>query len=406
MRCAPHQGLEQRLPLPSFVLDQHASKLERRDAVVGCLKHIVGAADVGEVPVAVSRSHVSGSVERSAQGLDGPVVRLIAAHETNGSVDKRDRDLPLVDVAPKSFFGYEADEVIGMPITILFPPELDHEEELILTRIKRGERIEHYETIRQCKDGMRIPISLTVSPIFDAAGQVVGASKIAHDISLGRRAERSQAALYEFTDRLLRAGSVDDIYEAALDAIIRALECDRASVLRFDSSGVMKFAAWRGLSDGYRQAVEGHSPWTAETKDPQPICVSNADTAELGSTLRATVNAEGIGALAFIPLTTRGGLIGKFMAYYPTVHVFTDEEITIALTIARQLAFGLERMQVEAARQHAEEAKELLLNESKHRIRNTLATAQAIARQTLRNANPDELEALVARLHARSWRGP
>jgi len=89
--------------------------------------------------------------------------------------------------------------------------------------------------------------------------------------------------------------------------------------------------------------------------------------------------AEGIGALAFIPLTTRGGLIGKFMAYYPTAHVFTDEEITIAVTIARQLAFGLERMRAEDERQAAEEAKDLLLSESKHRIKNTLATAQAIA---------------------------
>ena len=78
--------------------------------------------------------------------------------------------------------------------------------------------------------------------------------------------------------------------------------------------------------------------------------------------------AEGIGALAFIPLTTRGGLIGKFMAYYPTAHVFTDEEITIAVTIARQLAFGLERMHAEDERQAAEEAKDLLLSESKHRI--------------------------------------
>ena len=111
--------------------------------------------------------------------------------------------------------------------------------------------------------------------------------------------------------------------------------------------------------------------------------------------------AEGIGALAFIPLTTRGGLIGKFMAYYPTAHVFTDEEITIAVTIARQLAFGLERMRAEDERQAAEEAKDLLLSESKHRIKNTLATAQAIARQTLRDANPDEVEALLARLHAR-----
>jgi PAS domain S-box-containing protein len=300
----------------------------------------------------------------------------------------------------EKLFGYEADEVIGKPITILFPPELENEEELILSRIKCGERIEHYETIRQRKDGTRVPVSLTVSPILDAAGQVVGASKIARDISLSKRAERSQTALYEFTDRLLRAVSIDEIYEAALDAIVHALECDRASILRFDSSSVMKFVAWRGLSDAYRQAVEGHSPWSPDTKDAQPICISNSDTAELDAALKATVAAEGIGALAFIPLITRGGLVGKFMTYYPTAHLLTDEDITIAVTIARQLVFARERMRVEAERQRAEEAKDLLLNESRHRIKNTLATVQAIASQTLRHTNADDLEAFLARLHA------
>jgi two-component sensor histidine kinase len=241
---------------------------------------------------------------------------------------------------------------------------------------------------------------LTVSPILDAAGQVVGASKIARDISLSKRAERSQTALYEFTDRLLRTVSIDEIYEGALDAIVHALDCDRASILRFDSSSVMKFVAWRGLSDTYRQAVEGHSPWSADTKDPQPICISNSDTAQLDAALKVTVAAEGIGALAFIPLTTPGGLVGKFMAYYPTAHLFTDEDITIAVTIARQLVFGLERMRVEAERQSAEEAKDLLLNESRHRIKNTLATVQAIASQTLRHTNANDLEAFLARLHA------
>src|SRR5215813_5945958 len=199
-------------------------------------------------------------------------------------------------------FGYEANEVIGQPITILFPPEMLDEEARILARIKRGERIEHFETVRQRKDGKRIQISLTVSPIKDAADQVVGASKIARDISSRKRAEEIQAALYNFTDRLFRARSTDDIYEAALDAIIRALGCERASILLFHDAGVMKFVAWRGLSDGYREAVKGHSPWTRETEDPEPITVGDIDTAEIDRSLRVTLKAEGIAALAFIPL--------------------------------------------------------------------------------------------------------
>lgn len=80
-------------------------------------------------------------------------------------------------------FGYKAEEVIGQPITILIPPERHNEEPEILGRIRRGERIDHYETVRRRKDGSLIDISLTVSPIKGADGKVMGASKIARDIT-------------------------------------------------------------------------------------------------------------------------------------------------------------------------------------------------------------------------------
>src|SRR5262245_9805246 len=127
----------------------------------------------------------------------------------------------------EQLFGYEAAEVIGRPITILIPPERLDEEPSILGRIRRGERVDPYETVRQRKDGERIQISLTVSPIIDAAGKVVGASKIARDITQRKRTEEIQKTLYQFTDRLFRAVTVGDVYEASLDAIVRALGCDR-----------------------------------------------------------------------------------------------------------------------------------------------------------------------------------
>jgi len=307
----------------------------------------------------------------------------------------------------EQLYGYEAEEVIGKSVTVLVPADRQEEEPKILERIGRGEPVQHYETVRLRKDGRPIVVSLTVSPIADTSGTVIGASKIARDITERKRVEAAlakradeQAALYQFTDRLFRANSRDDVYDAALDAIIRALGCERASVLVFDDAGVMRFVAWRGLSDGYRKAVEGHSPWTRDTRDPQPIAINDIDAAELDASLKAIVKAEGIGALAFIPLTARGELIGKFMAYYPAPHVFTDSDINIAVTIARQLGFGLERLGAEEHRRRAEETKELLLGESRHRIKNTLATVQAIASQTLRHRRAGRLESFLARLHA------
>lgn len=90
-------------------------------------------------------------------------------------------------------FGYCAEEVIGKPVTILMPADRQNEEPMILARIRRGERIDHYETVRQRKDGRLVDISLTVSPIMDAEGNIIGVSKIARDITDRKKAEAELA---------------------------------------------------------------------------------------------------------------------------------------------------------------------------------------------------------------------
>lgn len=87
-------------------------------------------------------------------------------------------------------FGYEPEEVVGRPITLIIPAELLHEEEEVLARIRRGDRIEHFETQRLTKSGERVEVSLSVSPIRDERGAIVGVSKIARDITDRKRAER------------------------------------------------------------------------------------------------------------------------------------------------------------------------------------------------------------------------
>src|SRR5262249_10581297 len=130
--------------------------------------------------------------------------------------------------------------------------------------------------------------------------------------------------------RVAGGKSPDDVYTAALDAILSGLRCDRASILLYDQDEVMRFVAWRGLSQKYRRAVEGHSPWKPHTRDPKPVCVSDVNTAKLTKSLKATIRAEGIGAAAFIPLVTDQTLIGKFMAYYDSPHASSDSELKVA----------------------------------------------------------------------------
>ena len=113
-----------------------------------------------------------------------------------------------------SIFGYEASEMIGQSITRIIPPELHDEEWQILARLARGERLQHYETVRVARDGHRVDISLTVSPLISRSGKVVGASKIARDITATKRAEAElQQARIEFA-RVARVTTLGELTAA------------------------------------------------------------------------------------------------------------------------------------------------------------------------------------------------
>jgi PAS domain S-box-containing protein len=101
-------------------------------------------------------------------------------------------------------FGYTTDEVIGKPVTMLIPVDRHDEEPAILARIRSGERVDHYETIRQRKDGSLVDISLTISPVRDPDGKIIGASKIARDIGERRRAEQQQRLLLREMDHRVK----------------------------------------------------------------------------------------------------------------------------------------------------------------------------------------------------------
>ena len=193
--------------------------------------------------------------------------------------------------------------------------------------------------------------------------------------------------VYRFTDRLYRAGTPNGVYEAALDTITRALGCSRASILLFDDTGIMRFAAWRGLSDAFRRAVEGYSPWKRQVKDPQPICVQDIEATNLPEFLKDTIRAEQIRALAFFPLVANEALIGNCMTCSDTRHVFSDAELAFGLTIARQLGFSLERRKAEEA-----------LHETQRQLVSELAATrrlQQISTKLIHARDPDVLYEMI-----------
>jgi len=113
--------------------------------------------------------------------------------------------------AAEAMFGYTADEIIGHAITMILPPDRIYEETYILERVCRGERLVHFETLRRCKDGRIIPVSLTISPIRDDDGKIVGVSKIARDLSEAQRADQE----LQRREALLRS-----ILDTAPDALV------------------------------------------------------------------------------------------------------------------------------------------------------------------------------------------
>ncbi|TMJ80207.1 MAG: PAS domain S-box protein [Alphaproteobacteria bacterium] len=258
--------------------------------------------------------------------------------------------------------GYSATELLGRTIfQETFPEDVDND--LKLFRGQLAGETDRYTVEKRIlrRDGTHFWAEVTSSSIVDGAGRFLYAVRVQHDITGRKTAELAlarrmdeQAALFEFSERLQYVTSATQLHEAALDAIARGLCCERAAILLFDSSGIMRFVAWRGLSDDYRRAMEGHSPWAMDEKNPQPVYFENVEASDFSDDLKETIGREGIGAVAFIPIQQDGRLVGKFMAYYDTSYSFSDPQLDVALTLARQLGFSMARLKAEEARRGAE----------------------------------------------------
>jgi len=171
-------------------------------------------------------------------------------------------------------FGYEAHEVIGRPVNILLPPARQDEEPGILDRIRRGERIDHYETVRMRKDGSLLDISLTVSPLKNAEGKIVGASKIARDITERRRQEeRRQLLVNELNHR------VKNTLATVQSIAAQTFRGDHgASLQQFESRLVALSRAHDALT---RESWEGAELQELVEGTIAPICAEPAERFEI-----------------------------------------------------------------------------------------------------------------------------
>jgi PAS domain S-box-containing protein len=197
-KSAPHFGMPKgHLPVTSYLA---VPVMSRTGEILGGL--FFGHEDAG-VFTAHDEHMVLDMAARAAVAIDNS--RLLDAAQRLASIVESSDDAIISknlkgliltwNRGAERIFGYSAKEVIGKPVAILIPADRSDEEPAILSRISNGERIDHYETIRQHKNGSRIHISLTVSPLRDKSGAIIGASKVARDITEAKQAQENRDIL-------------------------------------------------------------------------------------------------------------------------------------------------------------------------------------------------------------------
>ncbi len=263
--------------------------------------------------------------------------------------------------------GYSREELIGHTTAELRlwadPPERVR----VIQEILQQRSLHNKEGLLRTKSGELRTIMISVDRIQVQATPCL--IYVAHDITERKQAEITQARQYEALQAIFRmtvalshASSLEELYEQGIDGVQRALKVDRAAILLFDEDGVMRFKTSRGLSEEYKTAMEGHSPWSRQTVNPRPMLVEDVGTDPSVAPDRAIIVGEGIAALGFIPLFSSDGLVGQFLLYYDTPHQFTAEEIQIVQTIAGHIALLIQRKRAVETLRHSERQQRTVLD--------------------------------------------
>ena len=252
-------------------------------------------------------------------------------------------------------FGYKAEEVVGKPVTILIPPDRQHEEVEILARIRRGERIDHYETVRRRKDATLVDVSLTVSPVKDDQGRVIGASKIARDIT-GRKL--AEARLHDS--------------ERQLQELIAAIP---AAIYTTDAQGRITYfnqAAVDLAGNTPKVGSDWRDMWKFYRPDGTPLPHNEYPIAIALKEGRAVRNAE---VVVERPDRTRLPIIP-----YPT-----------PLRDGAGRIVGVINMLVDVSeRKQAETQQRILFNELNHRVKNNMQMLQILLEAGAQRAKSSE----------------
>jgi len=300
-------------------------------------------------------------------------------------------------------FGYSAEEAVGKSITLLIPPEHLDEEREILTQIRGGERVDHFETIRVTKDGRRLPISLTVSPVRNARGEIIGASKIARDFSERKRVERSLldtqrqllaeavalGKLNDWSSRLWHCRSLEQGFAQMLDGVVELLGADMGAV-QLCRDDRLVFAAQRGFHADFVESFDAvtardSSACSRALESGRRVIVEDVDVDPLFAAHYALAHRGGFRAMVATPLLTVDGTpLGVLSTYFRKPHRPTEHELRRKDLYARQASDFVQRCRTEEALRASDERRAFLLKLNDDlRVSTDALAMQALAAQML-----------------------
>jgi two-component system CheB/CheR fusion protein len=286
------------------------------------------------------------------------------------------------NAAAERLFGYKAEEIVGQSILRLIPPERQHEEPRILERIRRGDRIDHYETVRQRKDGTLFDISVTVSPLKDKNGQIIGASKIARDISDRVQNERRRTAQYTVANLLAGSSSMEEVGPRVIEAVSTVgnwiagsiwlrdgvhdrLEC--AITWHRDMPGLAEFA--ETTRETVLKGEEGFPGRVLNSRKPTWI----EDLAHDSNFPRASSAQKAQLKSAFVfPLIAEGEVNGVLELFSPQTVKTDDDLLALMTALGSQIGLFIHRRQMDAELKRQKEAAESA-NAAKDRFLATLS---------------------------------